>query len=129
MILFGQDLSEFSNFNRAADSVFHVLIGDFEWEVMKDVGRLPATVWFWIFMMLVNMVMLNMLLAVIMDVYTEVRGAIGSHAETLWSQTYEIYRRRRDLKAGKRVSLDHVLACLDPHGGLGPPVKGNLTIS
>jgi len=117
MVLFGQDLSEFANFNRAADSVFHVLLGDFEWEVMKDVGRLPAVLWFWSFMMLVNMVMLNMLLAVIMDVYTEVRGAIGSHAETLWSQASEIWRRRRELKSGKRVSLDYVLSCIDPTTG------------
>merc|ERR1719253_491967 len=82
---------------------------------MQDVGRLPATIWFWIFILLVNMVMLNMLLAVIMDVYTEVRGSIGSHAETLWSQAHEIFRRWRELKAGRRVSLNHVQDCLDAH--------------
>ena len=37
--------------------------------------------------------MLNMLLAVIMDVYTQVRGSIGTSAETLWSQSEEILRR------------------------------------
>jgi len=117
MILFGQDLADFSNFNRAADSVFHILIGDFSWEEMKEVGRLPASIWFWTFMILMSQVMLNMLLAVVMDAYTEVRGAIGSHAETLWSQASEIWRRYRELKAGKRISLDYVLSCIDPTTG------------
>merc|ERR1719253_1603769 len=84
---------------------------------MQNAGRLPAIIWFWIFMMLVNMVMLNMLLAVIMDVYTEVRGAIGSHAETLWSQSWEIFRRRRELRLGNRVSLEHVQHHIDPESG------------
>jgi len=117
MILFGQDLADFSNFNRAADSMFHILIGDFSWEEMKEVGRLPASIWFWTFMILMSQVMLNMLLAVVMDAYTEVRGAIGSHAETLWSQASEIWRRYRELKAGKRISLDYVLSCIDPTTG------------
>ena len=30
--------------------------------------------------------MLNMLLAIVMDIYTEVRGSIGDNAETLWRQ-------------------------------------------
>lgn len=129
MILFGQDIGEFANFGRASDNSFHVLLGDFDWEVMKNVGRIPAGLWFWSFMCLVNLVMLNMLLAIVMDVYTEIRGAIGSRAETLWSQTWEIYRRNRDLRAGLRVSLEHVLVCLDPTNGHGQLPEGNTNIA
>jgi len=124
IILFGQDLSEFSNFARASDASFHVLLGDFDWEVMQHVDRLLAMVWFWMFMWLINLVMLNMLLAIVMDVYTEVRGKIGSKAETLWSQSYEIYRRRRELKAGKRVGLDYILACIAPKNGPALGIHG-----
>ena len=40
-----------------------------------------------------NLIMLNMLLAIIMDVYTEVKGGIGSDAETLGSQAGPWHRK------------------------------------
>ena len=52
--------------------------------------------------------MLNMLLAIIMDTYMQVKGRVG-HCETLWSQAKEIYRRYRQLKRGERVSLSHIV--------------------
>merc|ERR1712232_520871 len=58
--------------------------------------------------------MLNMLLAIVMDVYTEVKSSIGSDAETLWSQAREIYRRWRELRRGNRVSLNHILVYIAP---------------
>eukprot|EP00928_Gymnodinium_smaydae_P025315 TRINITY_DN20208_c0_g1_i1.p1 TRINITY_DN20208_c0_g1~~TRINITY_DN20208_c0_g1_i1.p1 ORF type:complete len:945 (-),score=150.40 TRINITY_DN20208_c0_g1_i1:298-3132(-) len=114
IVLFGQDLEVFATVDRAADSAFHVLLGDFDWEHMREVGRAPAIVWFWSFMWLVNMVLLNMLLAIVMDVYTEVKGNIGSNAETLWSQANEIFRRWRERRAGRRVGLPYILRCVNP---------------
>jgi len=113
-ILFGQELEEFANFSRSVQTVFRILLGDFDWERMNRVGRIFAGAWFWAFMWLVDMVLLNMMLAIIMDVYTQVKGGIGADAETLFSQASEIYRRWRALKAGKRMSLDDVLCALDP---------------
>merc|ERR1712048_351553 len=55
-----------------------------------------------------------MLLAIIMDVYTEVKGSIGSKAETITSQTMEIFRRWNDVRVGKEITLEHVLSCIDP---------------
>jgi len=60
--------------------------------------------------------MLNMLLAIVMDIYTEVRGSIGDNAETLWSQAYEIWRRHRQKQRGERVSLMYILECIEPAG-------------
>jgi len=57
--------------------------------------------------------MLNMLLAIIMDVYSEVKSGIG-HAETLWSQTYEIIHREKEVWAGHARRLKEVLKSLDP---------------
>ena len=57
--------------------------------------------------------MLNMLLAIIMDVYTEVRGGISRSAPTLWGQAYSIIRRRWELSRGRRVSLQHVYTSLE----------------
>mmetsp|Transcript_11408 Transcript_11408/g.33420 ORF Transcript_11408/g.33420 Transcript_11408/m.33420 type:complete len:157 (+) Transcript_11408:1-471(+) len=55
-----------------------------------------------------------MLLAIIMDVYTDVKGSIGNDAETLWSQSREIYVRWRDVRQGHSIPLSTVLKALDP---------------
>ena len=113
MVLFGQELEDFANIGRAFNTVFRIMLGDFDWDEMNDVGRLVAGIWFWTFTWLVVLVMLNMLLAIIMDVYTEVKGSMGN-AETLFSQTREIFSRWRDQRRGRRVSLEYVLHTLDP---------------
>jgi len=82
---------------------------------MNRVGREQAGVWFWTFTWIVNLVMLNMLLAIIMDVYTEVKGSIGADAETLFSQTCEILFRWKQVRAGKAISLQNVLETLVPN--------------
>jgi len=114
MILFGQELEYFANFMRSFHSVFRTLLGDFDWETLHSVGRPQAYIWFWLFIWLVNLVMLNMLLAIIMDVYTDVKGSIGSKAKTLWEQSYQIYVRNREVRSGKCLSLTKILQTLDP---------------
>merc|ERR1711871_592076 len=51
-----------------------------------------------------------MLLAIVMDVYTEVRGAIGHDSETLWSQAIEICKRFRAQYRGEQLSMTSVLS-------------------
>jgi len=114
MILWGQELQDFANEMRSLQSVFRILLGDFDWELLHNIGRAQAYMWFWTFIWLVNLVMLNMLLAIIMDVYTDVKAGIGPGAETLWSQSIEIYKRTRDVYMGHSVALRKILSALDP---------------
>merc|ERR1712007_410099 len=72
-----------------------------------------AGLWFWAIMWLLNLVMLNMLLAIILDTYGEVKSLLID-GETLYQQSKETFRRWRQLRAGKRVSFGHVLKILDP---------------
>eukprot|EP00930_Biecheleria_cincta_P057373 TRINITY_DN43323_c0_g1_i1.p1 TRINITY_DN43323_c0_g1~~TRINITY_DN43323_c0_g1_i1.p1 ORF type:complete len:139 (-),score=29.91 TRINITY_DN43323_c0_g1_i1:561-977(-) len=50
-----------------------------------------------------------MLLAIVFDVYSSVKGALGDDAETFWSQTKEICRRWYGLRMHTRISLEEVL--------------------
>ena len=68
-------------------------MGDVPWVQMSPTARVPAGFWFLTFVCLLNLVLLNMLLAIGLDVYNETRASLGPQAETLWSQSYEIYRR------------------------------------
>eukprot|EP00928_Gymnodinium_smaydae_P003139 TRINITY_DN11121_c1_g6_i1.p1 TRINITY_DN11121_c1_g6~~TRINITY_DN11121_c1_g6_i1.p1 ORF type:complete len:957 (+),score=98.88 TRINITY_DN11121_c1_g6_i1:347-2872(+) len=108
IILFGHYMEEFATFARAADTCFHILLGDIDWERMREAGRVPAGIWFWMFMWMVEIVMFNMLLAIVTDVYTEVRGGIGGNASTMWTQAYDLVRREWERRQGRRVSLHHV---------------------
>merc|ERR1712003_584610 len=58
--------------------------------------------------------MLNMLLAIIMDVYTQVKGGIGDRAQTVSSQVFDMLRRFREEQSGHQFSLEHILTVLDP---------------
>jgi len=62
------------------------------------------------------MVMLNMLLAIIMDTYSAVKSEIMSQpgVETVWSQSAEIWRRKMDLYRGLRMPFAEILSILDP---------------
>jgi len=91
-----------------------MLLGDFDYQEMVQVGRLDTTIWFVSFMLLVVNIMLNMLLAIILDRYTEVKGGLGDECETLWSQTFELYSRWRRVRTGKDMSLTKILEMLDP---------------
>merc|ERR1719159_2233898 len=110
LLMFGQELAYFANFSRSFHTTFRVLIGDFDWTEMHQVGRPQAYLWFWSLTWGLNMVMLNMLLAIIMDTYSAVKTEILSQAgvETLWSQSREIWRRKRELYRGNRISFAEI---------------------
>merc|ERR1712039_872302 len=95
---------------------FRIMLGDFNWDELIEVGRPLTSLWFWSFTWLVNLVMLNMLLAMIMDTYTQVKGSMGGDAETLWSQAVEIGTRMLDQAKGRKLSLQRILVGLDPAG-------------
>jgi len=116
VILFGREVEEYETLGRCMVSVIRILLGDFDYHTLSQVGRSYATVWFTSFMVLLNLVMLNMLLAIIMDVYNTVKGSLDDDAETIVSQSYEIYRRWRQKRLGQRVSLDYILQCLERQG-------------
>ncbi len=114
--LFGREVSEFCTFARALDTCFHIMMGDFDADGLRETGRFMAGVWFWTFEILILLIMLNMLLAVIMDTYSEVKGTMAL-SDTLFFQAYDMYRRGRDRWRGLRVSIDHVMQSYEQKDG------------
>lgn len=122
MMLFGQELVEFATFSRALTATFHTLLGELPGqETMSDneyplarAGRLEAALWVWSFCWIINLTMLNMLLAIVMDTYAAVRSDMPEDAETLMSQAFEIFSRAwYQFKYGY-IPLDKVLEAMDP---------------
>mmetsp|Transcript_14819 Transcript_14819/g.33717 ORF Transcript_14819/g.33717 Transcript_14819/m.33717 type:complete len:943 (-) Transcript_14819:16-2844(-) len=98
-VLFGQQLEEWASFDRAITTSFRALVGDFNYNAMFLVSPINATVWFWTFMLLNFLIMLNMLLAIIMEVYCEVKDESRSE-QGIWQTIQALINSARLRAAG-----------------------------
>jgi len=94
VLLFGQDYEDFSTFDRAIITCFRTLFGDWDYERMAEVGRLPCAIWFWAFLLILFLILLNILLAILMDAYGEVQSQAADKI-SLPTQISEMVRRAR----------------------------------
>jgi len=106
--LFGHELESRASFGRASQSTFRDLLGDSDWDELQRVGHLPAGTYVWVTAVFLEIVMLNMLIAIVMGAFSEVKESIPEGAETLLSQAVEIYERWSQVRRGKRLALSSV---------------------
>eukprot|EP00747_Dinoflagellata_sp_TGD_P142207 gnl/TRDRNA2_/TRDRNA2_176215_c0_seq2.p1 gnl/TRDRNA2_/TRDRNA2_176215_c0~~gnl/TRDRNA2_/TRDRNA2_176215_c0_seq2.p1 ORF type:complete len:680 (+),score=114.10 gnl/TRDRNA2_/TRDRNA2_176215_c0_seq2:141-2180(+) len=123
MTLFGREVGTFTTLPRAAISTFRLLMGDIDWEELSAIGRTEAGIWLWLFMIGIVLLMMNMILAIIMDNYSDVKNAAGN-AETLLDEARQTWARWRGMRNGTFVPLGRVLKSLD-EGGPKKHVHGN----
>ncbi len=105
VILFGQDLEGFATVDRAIHTCFRAMMGDFDWNDMETVGRSAAMLWFWLFLLVVNVIVLNIVLAILMDSYAGVKGRIDAGAISVPDQVGEMYHDWSERRHGRMVSL------------------------
>jgi len=111
IVLFGREVDNFTNFNRSVITSFRAMMGDFDWDAMMRVGRPEAFTWFFTFMVTIVLLLMNMLLAIVMDSYQEQKAIVGD-AETLWDEATQFVTRTRGIRAGRLVRLKDVLKAL-----------------
>jgi len=111
-VLFGRDMDNFSTFARAVASSFRIMMGDFDWEELSGVGRTEAGLWFCTFIVIIVLLMLNMLLAIVMDAYDKVSRKAGD-AETLWAEAGQMISRTRGTWKGKLVRMSKIVSSLE----------------
>merc|ERR1719375_1024555 len=98
--LFGRKVEDFASFPHALHACFLMLLGEFDWHEMKSVGKAEAYLWFWTFNVVVLWVMFNMVLAIIMDSYMQIKSQLGEHSETLGDEAMEMATRWRQSRQG-----------------------------
>lgn len=76
VVLFGRRIGGFSSFWQAVASCWAIICGDVNWKEISLEHPVTAAVWFCSFMLLTYFVLLNMVLAVVVEVYTEIRGQV-----------------------------------------------------
>merc|ERR1712048_1430664 len=88
----------FSQMSFALQSCFLIMLGDFDYAELSNEHLYTAAIWFLTFMILVSLIMLNMLLAIIMDVYSEVKMD-AENQDPIWAQvsnTIKEFWEKRD---------------------------------
>eukprot|EP00746_Dinoflagellata_sp_MGD_P064876 gnl/MRDRNA2_/MRDRNA2_27050_c0_seq1.p1 gnl/MRDRNA2_/MRDRNA2_27050_c0~~gnl/MRDRNA2_/MRDRNA2_27050_c0_seq1.p1 ORF type:complete len:1273 (+),score=202.30 gnl/MRDRNA2_/MRDRNA2_27050_c0_seq1:3-3821(+) len=95
MILFGRRIGGFSTFQKSFGTCFAIACGDFDWALLVSEHALTATIWFWSFMILIFLVMLNMVLAIVMDVYTSVR-ADAINGDPIWINVQDLLEKAKE---------------------------------
>jgi len=107
---FGADMPEFSTVLRSLNTQFECMQGDFGWysdfaasDKMLSSGmpRYVVTMWFYSFIVFMVLVILNMLLAIVMDHYMSLlveSRQDPANSPTLWTQIHRQYLRWRDQK-------------------------------
>lgn len=111
-VLFGRAVDGFATVPRSINSCFLLLLGDIDWDSIKVVGRREAQMWLGSFIIINCLLMMNMLLAIVMDAYSEVKGDMGA-AETLVEEGMQVFRRWMGARRGELVPLSKILNAIE----------------
>ena len=71
----------FSNLKYALFTQFRLILGDFDFQGIKQANRVWGPVWFITYVLLVFFVLMNMFLAIINDTYSEVKEEVNNRRE------------------------------------------------
>jgi len=111
LVLFGRRLESFTTFPRAINTVFRLMLGDFDWDGIRSVGRMEGAIWLFLALSIMNLLLLNMVLAIVMDGYSEVKKGSLS-ADTLIQEIHQTFTRWLGVRRGKLIDLQTVNTAL-----------------
>lgn len=107
VLIFGQDIEAYCDLQRATYTVFRFMFGEWDWSEMDEGTQWISAVWFWTFVLVMSVILLNFLLAILMDSYAEVKES-SMDEQDLMTQIDTMMRRRNQNKAKERVKLNFI---------------------
>jgi len=111
VVLFGRELHTFTTVFRAAITCGRLTVGDFDWDYMRLIGRQDAFLWLVPFTVLITLLLLNMLIAIVMDAYSDVKTSVDGE-DTIWQMVAKVYKTKRKMLRGEIVSYKTVVSKL-----------------
>ncbi|KFW01355.1 Polycystic kidney disease 2-like 2 protein, partial [Eurypyga helias] len=73
-LVFGSQVEDFSTFQNCIFTQFRIVLGDFDFETIEAANRILGPIYFMTFVFFVFFILLNMVLAIINDTYSEVKA-------------------------------------------------------
>jgi len=96
MMMFGRRLQDFATLQASIATCFKIAMeNEFRWSDLSAQDFGTSATWVWVFVPLVVLLMLNMVLAIIMDIYQEVRREAGN-TMTITRHIHYIYNAFRE---------------------------------
>lgn len=92
MLLFGDKIEEFSSFPRSSNAVFRCIMGDFDWDDLRQVGNVEGFIWLACTIVCCNLLLMNMLISITIDSYTFVHKR-SANAHNLWVEVALVVKR------------------------------------
>lgn len=112
-LIFGLMSPEFSSIGKAIDTTFMLFVGMGDPSKAVAQNKFAGTLWMFFLIIVMQLLLLNMVLAIVFDVYAEVKSGIGD-APSVWCQATEVFKEKREKanqikelqKAGLASGLD-----------------------
>ncbi|CAE7942832.1 pkd2 [Symbiodinium sp. KB8] len=114
---FGEDELQFSTLDRAASVLFFALMGEVRWTSIDSLGRPVALLFFAAFQFVGLLLMLNMLIAIMMDIYACTKSC-ATRSEPLWTSVMEVATRNWEAFMRREVPLQKLLKMCEKQRGL-----------
>ena len=99
-------MRDYETIARSIVSCWRIVSGDFNYESLAYVNWYGAFAFILLFTFLVVNILLNMLLAIVIETYLAVKREQSSKSETLYSQAMETLGRFINKRRGKRLGLE-----------------------
>jgi len=110
-LIFGNNIEGFRSFGSSLDTCFEILLGEIgvnsELRVLTGLQGIAGTLFFWSFELLVYLVLLNFLLAIIVDAFSEIKENTSEHISVhteigqmvveKWRSVTSCFSRRRHI--------------------------------
>lgn len=118
-LLFGRRIENFSTVQASIGVCLRVVFeNEYEWLLLSQEHFATAAIWTWSLLIIVVLVMLNLVLAIILDIYNEVRSNTNS-ADTIFLFMKNVAKRLSHLGQWvKDKDLQCVLIDMDDHSTL-----------
>jgi hypothetical protein len=71
-VIFGDRASEFSTVKASLESCVNILFGNFDYESIKGLYVPVSIIYYWSYIIIASLILLNMMLAIVLDTYGEV---------------------------------------------------------
>lgn len=82
-LLFGHRVEGFASLKKSMQTCIHMLFGTFDYSTVQYVYRPAPMLFYWSYMVLVSLVLLSMMLAIVVEAYTEVSSGKNQVAKNM----------------------------------------------
>mmetsp|Transcript_39231 Transcript_39231/g.47511 ORF Transcript_39231/g.47511 Transcript_39231/m.47511 type:complete len:1596 (-) Transcript_39231:688-5475(-) len=111
-LVFGYKIEAFSSLEKSVRTCFETLLGEIGWNAdlqdLESLEKIAGFVYFWSYQILVFMILLNFLLAIIVDAYAEIKEA-AHETVSVPAEVYPMMREKwRTLMKSKYLYKSHI---------------------